>query len=353
MAEATIEAKDLKEQWERFRLDNPKVRIRDAARQLGVSEGELLATSCGDGVVRLAGDWGAMLRELHRLGHVMALTRNEYAVHERKGIYDNVTIEGPMGMALNNEIDLRLFMRHFHHGFAVTEGAGSDVRRSFQFFDADGTAIHKVYAQPDGDANAFDAITREFASDDQSRDLRVSQPELPGAELPDDQVDTVGFLEGWRGLQNTHDFVRLLRTFNVRRTQALRLAGDEFAYTVANDAVRTVLESARAGAVPIMIFVQSPGVVQIHSGTVERLVGTDGWYNVLDPGFNLHLREDGIASSWIVRKPTTDGIVTSLELYDSAGDTILIIFGSRKETIQEAPAWREIVEGLPRLDDPA
>jgi hypothetical protein len=43
------------------------------------------------------------------------------------------------------------------------------------------------------------------------------------------------------------------------------------------------------------------------------------WLNVLDPGFNLHLREDLIASAWIVRKPTADGVVSSLELFDAGG----------------------------------
>src|SRR5690348_18119092 len=29
--------------------------------------------------------------------------------------------------------------------------------------------------------------------------------------------------------------------------------------------------------------------------------------NILDPDFNMHLREDLIESAWVVRKPTTDG----------------------------------------------
>ena len=47
---------------------------------------------------------------MHRLGYVMALTRNDYCVHERKGVYDNITFyEGAhnMGVALNPDIDLR------------------------------------------------------------------------------------------------------------------------------------------------------------------------------------------------------------------------------------------------------
>jgi putative hemin transport protein len=67
---------------------------------------------------------------------------------------------------------------------------------------------------------------------------------------------------------------------------------------------------------------------------------------VLDPGFNLHLREDRIASAWVVKKPTVDGTVTSLELFDAAGETIAMLFGKRKPGLPEMPEWQATVERL-------
>jgi putative hemin transport protein len=67
---------------------------------------------------------------------------------------------------------------------------------------------------------------------------------------------------------------------------------------------------------------------------------------VLDPGFNLHLREDHIASAWIVRKPTVDGLVTSLELFDADGNVIAMLFGERKPGKPELDQWRALVETL-------
>jgi putative hemin transport protein len=67
---------------------------------------------------------------------------------------------------------------------------------------------------------------------------------------------------------------------------------------------------------------------------------------VLDPGFNLHLREDHIASAWVVKKPTVDGLVTSLELFDAQGETIAMFFGERKPGHAELCAWRDLVEQL-------
>ena len=98
-----------------------------------------------------------------------------------------------------------------------------------------------------------------------------------------------------------------------------------------------------------MIFVGSPGVIQIHSGPVETLKEVGPWFNVLDPGFNLHLLTGAIASAWVVRKPTADGIVTSLEIFDDQNSQIALMFGVRKEGQPEREDWRALTESLERL----
>lgn len=72
------------------------------------------------------------------------------------------------------------------------------------------------------------------------------------------------------------------------------------------------------------------------------------WLNVMDPGFTLRLRETAIDQAWVVRKPTSDGVVTSLELFDADGAVIAYVFGARKPGEAEAQGWRDIVEGVAR-----
>jgi putative hemin transport protein len=111
-----------------------------------------------------------------------------------------------------------------------------------------------------------------------------------------------------------------------------------------------VLESAAASGLPIMVFVGSPGVVQIHTGPVHNIKAMGPWLNVLDNDFNLHLREDHIVESWVVQKPTPEGPVTSLELYDAHGTQIVQLFGKRKPGIPELEAWRALAVGLPDVE---
>lgn len=70
------------------------------------------------------------------------------------------------------------------------------------------------------------------------------------------------------------------------------------------------------------------------------------WINIFNPDFTLHLIEDAIAESWITRKPTADGVVTSLELYAADGTQIAQLFGQRTEGTPEQAQWRKQIEAL-------
>jgi putative hemin transport protein len=95
-----------------------------------------------------------------------------------------------------------------------------------------------------------------------------------------------------------------------------------------------------------MVFVGNKGNIQIHTGEIKKLMWHQNWYNILDPNFNMHLDMDKIAQTWIVRKPTEDGIVTAVEVYNEMGEIIVQFFGKRKPGIPELEEWREIVKDL-------
>jgi len=339
---------ELKRNWQVLRADKPKMRIRDAAAQLGVSEAGLVATGCGGPVVRLNPDWADLFDAFKTLGRVMSLTRNEWAVHERRGIFREVGFfhGGLMGQVVGPDIDLRLFPEQWAHVFAVREDAATGAHGSVQIFGGDGMAMLKVFLQPESDRGAFDALIAELRSDDQSPSLAILPVEPTKPEIPDAEVDVEGLRAGWKGLEDTHQFFGLLKRFHVSRTQALRLAGGEFAVPVQTNAAMSVLENASNGKLPIMIFVGNRGCIQIHTGEVIRIQPFADWINVLDPDFNLHLCKTGIDSAWLVRKPTTDGVVTSVELYDAAGENIALFFGRRKPGDPEDPNWRKLAESL-------
>jgi putative hemin transport protein len=332
--------------WRQLRKEESGIRIRDAAARLGVSEAELVAARSGQGVVELEPRWAEILRGLPSLGEVMVLTRNEFAVHEKVGRFDNVDVQPGHALVVNRDIDLRLFLGHWRFGFAVEEQVRSGRRRSLQFFDIDGTAVHKVYLREASDLDAYSALVQRHARAEPRNPLPVMPLPAAQSDRPDDDIDVDGLKKHWSALQDTHDFMGMLREFGVGRVQALRLAGPEFAWPVGAGSLERVLEAAAASKVSIMCFVGNAGCIQIHTGPVHKLKRVDGWYNVLDPGFNLHVATAGVASEWLVRKPTRDGDVTALEIYDNEGQCILRLFGERKPGSSELQDWTRILNEL-------
>jgi putative hemin transport protein len=337
---------------------------RDAAHALGVSEAELVDAeprrSLGGnalGVTRLD---PSRLRDAFKafggFGDVKTMTRNENAVIEHWGKFERIEVEGgPMGQVVGSDIDLRLFFQHIASGFAVAEeqrgrdGEVKGVRRSIQLFDGSGDSAFKLYVESDGDVPAFEKLAGDLADADQEAVLGVKPPAAaaPLRDVPRDEIDA--FHQEWDGMQNTHEFFGLLRKWGLARTQALDLAGPSRARKLGAGAIRAVLEKAAATELPIMIFIGSRGVLQIHSGPVHRVAPGGGYLNVLDPRLNVHLKEEGVASAYAVKKPTADGFVTSLELFDAAGETIALLFSKRKPGQPELAPWPEILATLPSV----
>lgn len=317
----------------------PKLRIRDRALRLGVTEAELVAADCGVVSTALAGTAQEIFSALGVLGPVMALSRNDWAVHERHGTYLDIQATGPVGIVLGPDIDLRLFFSSWKYFYAVVENG----RHSLQFFDKAGMAVHKIYRTEQTDGAAWEAFVARFGATQKPEVVTEAVSVAPESNTPS---DAPALRAHWLALKDTHDFFTMLRQFKVSRLGALRAAGDDLAQSVQADAVERMLSGAAETALPIMCFVANRGIVQIHTGPVRKLLRTGPWFNVLDESFNLHLNTQAVASSWVVRKPTTDGWVTSLELYTAGGELIVQFFGARKPGQAELAGWSELLQSL-------
>ena len=337
-------------------------RAKDAAEYLGISEGAAVAAHMGahdypPKAIALKGPWVELLQALQLCGPLMALTRNESTVHEKTGVYQNVSVSGHIGLALGEEIDLRLFFSQWHAGFAVTELAANPGNRSsvsLQFFDAHGMAVHKIFPREKTDREALDAVVQAYTDVDAKHAVTFTPAEPKPATKPDSACNAKALATAWGAMRDTHEFFSLLKNHDVERQQSFRLMEGSFTQRVAPHALREMLMEASFGGVSIMCFVSSPGCIQIHTGPVKRIEPMDvrgiSWLNVIDPDFNLHLREDSIANVWVVEKPTADGVVTSIEAFDHHGDLMAMFFGARKPGIPELQAWRDLVAHLPDLE---
>ena len=87
--------------------------------------------------------------------------------------------------------------------------------------------------------------------------------------------------------------------------------------------------------------------MQIASGCVPRPSFAGSRLRLIDSAFRFELNEADVARAWFVRKPTVNGVVSSLELYTVQGDLIAQIFGERHAGETERADWAMALSSLP------
>lgn len=329
-----------------LRAENPKARARDFAALHQITEAELVAAFVGHGTTPIVADPDRLIPWVGRLGDVMALTRNEHCVHERRGTYSDYRTGAFASMVLDPEIDLRIFPKHWVHAFAVEEPGEDGPKRSLQVFDAAGDAVHKVHLKPVSRHDHWADLLGNMRIAARPLDLLRRAPVQPAKG---DASGSPALRGAWDRMTDTHQFLGLVKDHGMNRLGAYRVAGTPYVERLEPEAVTLTLQRAADDRVPVMIFVGNAGCIQIHGGPVEKIVPMGPWINVMDPRFNLHLRADRLAEVYRVWKPTRTGSVWSVEAFAADGELILQVFGYRKDT--PAEPWNALVAALPRLEE--
>ncbi len=340
---AVIE-KTLVERWETLVSKQPNLRIRSAAEALGVSEMELVRLRGKDALTPLQTRFPELLAAMENVGSVMILTRNDEVVHEVTGSFKGFTTgkSGVMGLAVG-EIDIRVFFTHWVWGYRVQEQVRSGCRESLQFFDRYGAAVFKIYRVAETDGTAWSELIETFAAERLESFAPCGKRPVP-ERVSVESVDVDTLRDGWQNLKDVHHFHALLKRTGADRLTALELLRGEWATelkTAGAEVLDHLLELLRDNGCPSMFFVGNPGIVQIFTGQVVNVKRSGPWMNVLDPNFNLHVNTAQIESWWLVRRPSSDGIITSVEAFNAQGELVLTVFGERKPGIPESELWRE------------
>lgn len=329
--------------WLTLKEENPGKYARDIARLMTITEAELAYARVGHDAWRLQGEIRDILAALENVGETKSICRNEYAVHEQLGAFTHQHLSGHAGLVLNpRALDLRLFLNQWASAFHLCEATARGERQSIQFFDHQGEAVLKVYATENTDIAAWgDVLSRFIIAGNPPVMLKAAEQPALSQDADASKVDAE-----WRAMTDVHQFFSLLKRHNLSRQEAFRLVGDDLACKVDNHALAQLLTRASQDRNEIMIFIGNRGCVQIFTGAVEQWVPMKGWLNIFNPTFTLHLLEEAIAESWVTRKPTADGHVTSLELFAADGTQIAQLYGQRSEGEPEQAQWRSQIDAL-------
>lgn len=327
---------DLSKAWAQLRQSQPKVRIRDAAKALNVSELELALLEPGTEL--LVHQPHQLIGALSKVGRIMALTRNNVAVHEVKGTCSTLQGGEKMGLMLG-DIDTRLFFARWAYTLYIDQGD----RQSLQFFNGSGDALHKIFTTPETNLSAwFELISWQRSH----KPIEFIKHAKTRPEPLNTTTNVEALRQEWLAITDVHQFMGLLKRHNTSRLTAFKLAGERFAKPANPSKLPALFEAVSQGDHEIMVFCNNSGLVQIYSGTLTRLVPMAQWFNVLDPNFNLHLDTSQVAQVWTAVRPSADGNIHSVELFDLHGEQVLQIFSRRQEGQPEPNFWAPLINQI-------
>lgn len=340
------------EDYLRLKEQHSDKHARDLAAILNISEAELMHCRIGKGGAQcLTGNIPDLLQAVTHIGDVKAITRNDYVVSIQTGQYSHPRFSSHSGAFLNPRgLDLRMFFAQWDSMFFLKEEVYSETRQSLQFFDKYGDALHKIYITEKTDMDAWYTVIEQFTVNE-NPPLNIVEKKWPPKRAVDEQL-AQQLQHQWVSMTDVHQFSTLLKDNNLSRQQVFHAVSDELAWRVSTDSLSQLLYLAHQKQNEIMLFISNHGCVQIFTGKIDKIAPLKlesletQWLNVSSQHFNLHIIENGITECWVTKKPTRDGFVTSLEVFDKNGNQIIQMYGQRTEGEPEQALWHDQILSL-------
>lgn len=196
------------------------------------------------------------------------------------------------------------------------------------------------------DVAQWDAFISEKTTDAVADFDFVPVPYRAKADRPDHEIDVGALHAAWASMTDVHSFNPMLRDFGVGRLQALRLAEPSMVRRVQDMSLEILLKAAAENSVPIMVFVNSAGCTQIHTGVVYSVLAQPNKLEIRDPGFSFLADMARVSQSWVVHKPIDPGRISTLEIYDANGKNVAILCGQRDPNVPQRTEWEALLEKL-------
>ena len=252
----------LKQEWAELHQnpEHQKIRIKDAADMLNVSEAELLSTTIGENSYFLnIQNWEEFFNKISLLGSMMYLVRNDYAVHENNIHINHICIDSNNIVLSNSCSRITIDQTLIEYTFYTSTIIRGDEIYSIHLFDKNGIAIIKIYLKNDN-LNDFKAIKNKYK---------------------------INYNFELQLFKKTNPNIQKLKKQNTKKILMKPISDNNFS-------IQKHLEALAEKKQKIQIKVSNKAATSVYKGTIKNVIHKFGWLNIMDPTFNLHLQDKKI-----------------------------------------------------------
>lgn len=315
----------------------------EAARYMGITEGELIAAHAGPASLRdgdpikahrLRPQWRRIADALPVLGTVRTIVGNAWCRLESTGAADKA-MSNPQSVALapppvdRRTRDARAQPRAWSHGFAIEQrDAAGASWQSLQFFDPLGLSVAEVVLTEGSHVRGFHEIVRRFSTSEPATGLSAAAANQPRHHRIDPVIDEAAFRAAWSAMRSVNDLMRLRACSRLSFAGACRLAGPEFARELPGSAVLRLLEALAHLKLGMAVHVYGRTGYQSRRCEFNGVRVDGDVVRAEGPQHGLSLYLAGMHHVWLVVLPSNDGLRHSMVLLDKLAEPVVAFSGS-------------------------
>lgn len=341
-----VDPAELRRRWLEL-SDRRPIRSRsEIARELDVSEAELLASRVGFGVIRLVPLWLALFDSIEALGPVQTITQNRHAAMIKSCDYSPGRNASDEWMFFDGGVALGVATKRLAFAFAYEpiDTDEREVSQTIEFYSESGEAVHRVLLTEDSSIDRFYDVVASFLEKEQSDVLEIRSGATPTTPVA---LDCDQFLEGWANLTSAEELFQFVQKYALSPGQVMASAGSRFARKVSNKSLQLIFDDVVGSELPIAIHLRNQACIQTCSGRFEKGGIRGGPVGLRNSDAAIHVNEDSISTAWIVEMPGMRTGATSLHVLDRDGASIVEIASAPDRSTLEEDRWRTLLDALP------
>ena len=293
---------NIKSKWNNFnsKENNKKIRIRDVAKKLNVSEAELLSTKVNDDVSYLKiKNYNLFFKDILNSDKLMFLIRTDNIVHELIVDSSYIDIKKNSFFDLKQNFPILEFnSKSFSYTFFEKKNHSGKELRSFQIFNKSGHSVLKIYLKGKS-TYIFDRIAKKYTIE---YDYIIQK--------------------------NKHKFfvdsnkIEIFSFFKTDYNLDAKFALDK-QINLGNNTLRYILEKSSAKKVPIQIHAFGNTIIQYYRGKVNNVIDFGPWINIIDKGFNIHIFESKITNAFLNKYTDNNNTLFVINFFDIDNNHVL------------------------------
>lgn len=281
----------------------------------------------------------AIFEHLAKLGKVSTTLFSNSLNHTVQGKFADMHSRNNTLMHFHPNIDTRLFTAKWRYVYATEQ----DKIVCLHFFSRYGDLIYRVCSTSLEQYPQLKKFISKYASKETSSpDITESFTKPKHAKPINKELLT----EQWATMTNVHQASKIFKYNGNDPITVYTALGKNYALKISAVKLIDFFSIIAKHQLNLMMFSRNYAAVQCYVGSISKLICFDGKIEISITDFNFIMRVSQLGDIWLITKPTDNGFVNSINIFDKTGNENLILTDKRTKSEPESDSWLKSIQQI-------